>query len=538
MRISDKEKKDIESIIFSFQEWADRYRIKTNHNILCELTGLKKPIIELVMQFQSIDDIKLNIEEYRSAKNYIQEFLNAFEYRDGFQRIPDKDFYKLLKILNSEFPDITQTVLIEKANSILKNKYADLKNNSSKNFNDFVESKYGTDGIDALVELQTNNYLKALEENIIKDRIDILSTERDQLREEMLNGVRLITKNGYEVCQLSSNAKERVQDQINELDNKINELKLSLNNDLSSEDNFSVKSAKIMIKKMENDLNQIKKTATYVPFLTQKNIGSINRKQFQKDRIHQLKADQQQAILQVYYNECTDKNGFLLPDHFGSGIHLIHKKVAASDKASEWTTQDILNTYKEGKPIPIINKYNKAYPVYLILTQHMKAFFERPLKKIGGYEQLTTNTLTLNAAKHIMKKITNAPTDVRHRIYDYLRDESLIGLLHKSANRDYYKMISEFTDIISMKLPVSAAYDYNRGDIYRIVYEICDKSKGKYIFSNELVKDTIWKLQFKPLHWLFMMYIQSYCYKYKEIESLYEFIERECCKETEKELDI
>ena len=100
MRISDKEKKDIESIIFSFQEWADRYRIKTNHNILCELTGLKKPIIELVMQFQSIDDIKLNIEDASPENRDL-----AVKFARSFDSIDDETRDRIIKILSKKRGD-------------------------------------------------------------------------------------------------------------------------------------------------------------------------------------------------------------------------------------------------------------------------------------------------------------------------------------------------------------------------------------------------------------------------------------------------
>ena len=57
-------------------------------------------------------------------------------------------------------------------------------------------------------------------------------------------------------------------------------------------------------------------------------------------------------------------------------------------------------------------------------------------------------------------------------------------------------------------------------------------------FQTNLVNDITTELQFKPIHWLIAMYVQSYYYKHNEIKSLIRVIEIEDERVINKEMEI
>ena len=150
------------------------------------------------------------------------------------------------------------------------------------------------------------------------------------------------------------------------------------------------------------------------------------------------------------------------------------------------------------------------------------------------------NTYSNNEAKRVMRSLTKTSAEIKSKVFDFLKKEFYFFVPQNETDQEYFKLISEYTDILSLKVPVASSSDYSVEQIYRVAYEICNESNGKYIFSNELINDIVWKLKFKPAHWLFMMYVQSYYYKHNEIKSLLEYIENEKEKEKrqEKEMDL
>ena len=237
-------------------------------------------------------------------------------------------------------------------------------------------------------------------------------------------------------------------------------------------------------------------------------------------------AVQQKAILELFFDLCTDQDGYVLPDHFGSGVSLarmIEEKIIWTggwnnlrgiQKVTYWTTYDESFEYDYNVPINIIEPSD---PVYRLIQEHPKVFFHDP---------------STEKVKSFMMMLREEPQDVRIKLFRKLVEESAPIMSRTAQARGYCGILSEYYDILSLQIPVANFKYYSREDIYRIVYEIAASSNGSIKFSNELVQSVYLRIHFKANHWQLQMYLSQYYYHHKEFDSLVEFIERET-KETE-----
>lgn len=283
-------------------------------------------------------------------------------------------------------------------------------------------------------------------------------------------------------------------------------------------------------KKLTDEI--IKYREDYAEFCKLRNIDSTySRKKREKRSLERLNthtiakkdfafnADQQRAILEAYYEKCTDDDGYLLPDHFGSGIQLLDfieekpifkgnwKKIKVIKRAEPWATEANLKQYNWGKKLPDINEND---PVYQLVLLHERVFF--------------INT-SAEQTYEIIKMIKNAPNEVKNQVFVYLKDKFGLFTPKSKKERDYYKTLAEYYDILSLKTPVANASEYSKEKIYRLLYEIAAASNGKLKFSNEIVEQAYIYLKFKAIHWTFHMYIYHFLFKYKSIDTLLLFIE-------------
>lgn len=520
----EDEIKRIYNTIIDFQNIASKYKIKSDYKKLRELTGISIYELKMIMDVAGKSDIasESEIDKFRNIEKKINVFLDTFEYTDGFSISDGKFSFLITKKLNTEFPEISQRELIEQTNAILKSKYERMDSFGSKSFNEFVEEKYGIDGKCALATKQS---MDMYYQDRYIELSSLISTQQ-YLKELIGYGYPYIDDYGNEcTLPISSEEKEKAQKELAIVEDEISRIQLQMDCDIQAIFCDEGELAGSTVENMSTDFQRINKAVQYIPFLTEKNIDTINRRRLQNDRIQQLKTEQQQAILSVYLEHCFDKQGFLIPDHFGTGIQLIHMKVGKTDYSYQWTSPKYIERYDIGDPIPRIESNDI---IYSIIAQHKTVFFTKPFKiRYNGWlkKKVKVPIYNLSQIKQLMKKIESAPSTVKKNVFDYLRDELLIGLPRKVATKDYYIMISEFTDILSRQLPINTSYSIEK--IYRIVYEICNNSNGELIFSNELVNEIAYKLRFKYYHWLLMMYVHSYCEKYKEIDRLLEFIENE-----------
>ena len=209
----------------------------------------------------------------------------------------------------------------------------------------------------------------------------------------------------------------------------------------------------------------------------------------QKERIKSLTEDQQRAILSIFFSMCIDKNGYLIPDHFGSGINLIEMNAGKSNQASVWVTPQSIKKYTVGKALPKLESNTKTYPIYLLIMEHKRVFFNGVMKsRLNGWEKAVKCFYSKEIIMQVIKKIATISKEARQQVLCYLKDEFYLGLPHNTKDRDYFKLISEYIDILSLKLPIATSSDFSKGHIYRIAYEICSNSNGKYLFSNKFSK--------------------------------------------------
>ena len=228
-----------------------------------------------------------------------------------------------------------------------------------------------------------------------------------------------------------------------------------------------------------------------------------------------FKADQQRAILEAYYEKCTDDEGYLLPDHFGSGIQLldfidenpvIQKGWKYIKRAEPWATAGNMKQFKFGDKLPEISQND---PVYQLILRHKRVFFS---------ETSAVQTFDL------IKRIKDSSPRVKYDVFSFLKDRFDIFTPKSKKDCEYYKALAEYYDILSLKPPVADVSKYSKVMIYRAVYEIA-ASSGKLKFSNELVEQAYIYLHFRSIHWTFHMYLCHFLFKYKSLEPLLRLIE-------------
>ena len=251
-----------------------------------------------------------------------------------------------------------------------------------------------------------------------------------------------------------------------------------------------------------------------------KSVSRTHRKDILKDG-YAYNAVQQKAILEIFFDLCTDQDGYVLPDHFGSGVSLareIEEKVVWTggwynrhgiQKVTYWTKYDESFDYDYNVPINIIAPSD---PVYRLIQDHPNVFFHDP---------------STEKVKSFMMMLREEPQDVRSKLFRKLVEESAPIMSRTAEARRYCGILSEYYDILSLQIPVANFKYYSREDIYRIVYEIAAASNGSITFSNELVQSVYLRIHFKAHHWQLQMYLSQYYYHHKEFDSLIEFIEKE-----------
>ena len=499
MSVKESEYEGIYNEILTFTDFVSTYHYSPEY--IKKQTGISKYRIADILSVKIKYDVNdENAELFKALLPKLKHFIEAETADSDYIKLNGEDFYKCYYELTSEFNDINQNMLIELIQSSIS----------------MINERYNT----------IIDHLKSKDESIhsaIEDQIKDLDDQASEYEFLLSKGYCYSTgeydENDEPVdvyIELSDDEKKEYREKADEIWNKIS--------DLRETQEIIMKYSKITDYKERISLNSKK----------------LYRKKLQEKRIKGLTADQQKAFLLIYFPKCVDRNGFLIPDHFGSGIHLISMKIGETVQAKIWVVPKYLEKYKMGDSIPELKPVGKTYNVYFLIHKHKRVFFKGMMKKSVKRRLFAANTYSNNVAKHIIRSLTNASAEIKRKVFDFLKKEFYFFVPQNETDQEYYKLISEYADILSLKFPVASSSDYSVEQIYRVAYEICNESNGKYIFSNELVNDIVWKLKFKPIHWLFMMYVQSYYYKHNEIKSLLEYIENEKEKEERqgKETDL
>ena len=235
-----------------------------------------------------------------------------------------------------------------------------------------------------------------------------------------------------------------------------------------------------------------------------------------------FKSDQQQAIFEIYFDECRDKNGYLLPNHFGTGIHLleyIHEKVyfprfkknknfQSKYKVKPWATEENLKLFNWEASLPTTDTNDI---VYQFILNHKNIF----LKDI-----LVKDTL------QIVQKIKSIPNFEVSQLIEFLKNDLDTFIPKTSKQREHYKSLAEYYDILSYEFPITDISLYSKERIYRIIYEMVETSNGRYSFSYELVNQAYIYLKYSAKYWRLQLYIYNFRFKYKSIEPILQFIQK------------
>ena len=233
--------------------------------------------------------------------------------------------------------------------------------------------------------------------------------------------------------------------------------------------------------------------------------------------------DQQRAILEAYFDKCTDKEGYLLPDYFGTGVKLLNYidevpirittgfwKFKYIKRAEPWIKNSEFKKYDWGEKLPGINKNDY---VYKLILMHKKTFF---------------SDASIENTRIIVRHIKYSPPEIRKKIFNYLNNEYSIIIPKSNKAFEYYKALAEYYDLFSMLPATKNADKYSLGQIYRALYEIAAQSGGELVFSNEMVEQANSFInKFNDKHWILHIYVFNYVYKHKSIDTLINFIEEE-----------
>lgn len=500
MSVKKSEYEGIYNEILKFTDFVSTYHYSPEY--IKKQTGISKYRIADILSVKIKDDVNdENAERFKALLPKLKHFIEAETADSDYIKLNGENFYECYYELTSEFNDIKQNMLIELLQSYISK--------INENYNTIIDR------------------IKSKDECIhsaIEDQIKYLTDQASEYECLLSEGYCYSTgeydENDEPVevyVELSDDEKKEFREKADDIWNKISDLKET--------QEVIMKHSEITDYKERISLNSKK----------------LYRRKLQEDRIKSLTEDQQKAFFGIYFPKCVDRNGFLIPDHFGSGIHLISMKIGETVQAKKWVVPEYLEKYKMGDSIPELKPVGKTYNVYILIHKHKRVFFKGMMeKKSVKWGPFTLNTYSNNEAKRVMRSLTKTSAEIKRKVFDFLKKEFYVFVPQNATDQEYYKLISEYTDILSLKVPVASSSDYSIEQIYRVAYEICNESNGKYIFSNELINDIVWKLKFKPAHWLFMMYVQSYYYKHNEIKSLLEYIENEKEKEKrqEKEMDL
>lgn len=503
---------------------VDRLGIKPKY--ISDQTGLTTA--EVNAFFEIADEI--GIDE-RFDNNKIHETLKQFFASEltvgNFKYIDDDVFSAILSDLQDEFhlsANEMQGLIRDRIDKDYSEQQKEKDAEVAVGFLDYQINKHGIDHIIDTPELLEAKRQKRKELRAERDKIDDLLTYGISFAVDIDSetGEYIEEEYSFSPQEISDMNKQRskLQTEIEQLETEIEQLETEISQLLHQNEQDWKEYSTLLRGNTSSD------DSTFSEELRKnKSKSRTQRKEILK-KGYAFNAVQQKAILELFFDLCTDQDGYVLPDHFGSGVSLarmIEEKIIWTggwnnlrgiQKVTYWTTYDESFEYDYNVPINIIESSD---PVYRLIQDHPQVFFHDP---------------STEKVKSFMMMLRDEPQDVKNKLFHKLVEESAPIMSRTAEARGYCGILSEYYDILSLQIPVANFKYYSREDIYRIVYEIAAASNGSIKFSNELVQSVYLRIHFKANHWQLQMYLSQYYFHHKEFDSLVEFIEREA-KETE-----
>lgn len=501
-------------------------RTGIHRSYILKQTGLKEK--EIIAFFEMAEDIgKTEGFDYEKIYATLKQFFASELTVGNFKYIDDADFSTILSDLQDEF-HLSANKMEELIIDRIDDDYSEQqREKDAEVMNGFLEYQINKHGIDHIID--TSYLLKAK-----RQKKKELRAERDKIDDLLTYGISF-------AVDIDSETGEYIEEEYSFSPQEISDM-----NSQRSKLQTEIKQLEAEIERLESEksqlLHQNEQDWEEYSALLRKNTSSDDstfseelRKAKSESRTQRKKmvkegyaynAVQQKAILEIFFDLCTDQDGYVLPDHFGSGVSLAReieekiiwtggwKNLRSIQKVTYWTKYDESFEYDYNVPI---NMIESSDPVYRLIQDHPNVFFHDP---------------STEKVKSFMMMLRDKSQDVRNKLFSKLVEESAPIMSRTAEERGYCGILSEYYDILSLQVPVANFKYYSREDIYRIVYEIAASSNGSIKFSNELVQSVYLRIHFKANHWLLQMYLSQYYFHHKEFDSLVEYIEKET-KETE-----
>lgn len=469
-----------------------------------EQTGISKSVLYDMFEIyyeETLDDKIVRLCQRIAPQ--IQTFMEIETKRFAYYKLPPQEYREIYERLLKEFSFRNQDEIITLANQKLKKSDSQYRYLTSLNFMEFTAEKYGVDKASDIADLENSRHLQ--------EYIDTLTAEALWYDDLLTRGQCFLTEDAddnpiEQYVALSAEETAHYEQLSDQLWSQIASLyEMATTTLTETEEAVAVKDEEAA----KHDYNLLQNKQYQHKMDSIANAKELHRKKLQESKSNSLSVDQQKAILSVFLDKCYDANGYLLPDHFGSGIQLISKGVGYKLPSYQWATADNLEAYGIGDRLP---NTDQSDSVYQFISAHKRVLFDLTYK---------------DHIRKVMKAIRNAPPESIQNIFAYLKDEFYAGIPKSDKSRNYYKTISEYYDILSVRMPVADISAYRKEQIYRIAYDICSNSDGAYSFSNDLVDSIIFEIKMTPRNWLWTMYIYAYCFRHREIDSLLQYIEKE-----------
>lgn len=499
---------------------------------LCKDENGKSIASEMTEKDISDEDISEHGANLEKLDQFIQKyFYNEIEttfLQPWF--MTDQEFQHLYDILYSEFKSILTR---GKLSSVLRQKLTYRHENASAYyplffFQDFCVCRNGWDEEQRRSSIMESKY----RQDEIEDEIYHIDSELTLYNDAMTKGLEEIIgfdeEEGdyiYKYTQLTKEEFDSFQNECDKLTQRREELEQELEKECSIATSQEIQAVIAANAKDKADFLERDYFAFYDMDKHEKNnLRNIDSHSLANSS--NLTAVQKRSILEIFLDHCMDARGYLIPEHFGSGIGLLAKDIQyiqvcfhfkRKPSLDRWCTEEMRAKFPCGSSLPIQNG-----DIFDYLRGHMAVFYqETQIKDLEEAYQM----------------ICDAPDDLQKKVRATLQIRYL-GMTPHITNSFYYRMRSEYFDILSQRDANVQYKKYTKKrdyEIYRIVYEYCAEPNSQCFFSHELLDTIIRSFQRDEKSWILHMCLVNYYLQRRSFDRLLEYIEEKSVQRDERE---
>ena len=336
-------------------------------------TGIARNILDdlfTIFDEEIIDDKTVRLCQRIAPK--IHTFMEIETKRFTYQKLPPHEYWEMYKKLIEEFSFRNQDEIITLATQKLKASDAQYRYLTSMRFMELTAETYGIDRAADIADLESSRQMQ--------EYVDALTAEALWYDDILANGhcywVEDADGNPIEQYVALSAEETAHYDQLSDqLWSQIASLyEMATPTLTETEEAVAVKDEEAA----KHDYNLLQDKQYQHKMDSIANAKELHRKKLQESKSNSLSVDQQKAILSVFLDKCFDENGYLLPDHFGSGIQLISKGVGYKLPSYQWATADNIETYDIGVGLL---ETDQSDPVHQFISVHKRVLFDLTYKQ-------------------------------------------------------------------------------------------------------------------------------------------------------------